>query len=83
VPEAVRDWLWDRVFGDERFDYDDPRLTRRYRLAHDVARQLVQSVMALEPRRRVRVLREFRRRTLSGKLRWVRSRGIACGNGGR
>lgn len=68
----VRDWIADRIFEDARFDYAKPRLARRYRLAHQIARAFVDQAEELEPGKRLVVIREFRAKSLLGKARWLR-----------
>lgn len=65
----TRAWLMDRLFGDERFDYRNRRLARRYRVAHRIARSFVERVEGIGERERVELIRNFREVSLAGKAR--------------
>lgn len=68
----VNDWIMQRLFDDERFTYVRPELTRRYRLAHRIARGFVERTASMPTGERVAAIRAFRVASLLGKARLAR-----------
>lgn len=71
LPEEVRDWAKNRVFGDDLFDYRDPGLRLRYRLAHRLAKRFVDQIQPLGREARVAAVKAFQRLNLVEKRRYL------------
>ncbi|MDX6767361.1 MAG: hypothetical protein SFU85_11290 [Candidatus Methylacidiphilales bacterium] len=73
ISTETRDWIWERLYGDESDGGGDGRVERRYRLARGLAGRFVAAVRRHPRRERVLLIRRFRGPGLAEKLRLVRS----------
>jgi len=73
-PDAeTKNWILDRLIGDDRHDYQSHRLAKRYRFASVLAASFIRTADPLSPPDRVQVIRSFRSLPLLGKRRLVRT----------
>lgn len=59
--EEDRRWLRACVFDSERFNYDDPMLSERYRETNRLGRHYIKHLDKLTPKRRTTEIRKFRK----------------------
>jgi hypothetical protein len=72
VSPEIKGWILDRLIGDDQFDYQSPRLAKRYQKASTLASAFIHAVDHLPPSQRVGHIRNFRKLSLTGKTRLVR-----------
>ncbi len=66
-----RTWLRYHLFEKQRYCDDDPAVRQRYRDAARWAVRFLDRLAAVEPARRIELLRRFHARTATGKLRLI------------
>lgn len=76
LDRETRLWMKERLFGDETTEYPDRRLRRRYLWAREGARRFVDLCEQEGLLLRRAWIREFRDLSLSGKMRFLRRRGM-------
>jgi len=68
-----RRWLKACVFDSERFNYDDPMLSERYREANQLGRRYVKHLDDLTAKRRTTEIRKFRKMDYAKKSKRIAS----------
>ncbi|NJK92449.1 MAG: hypothetical protein HC904_11815 [Blastochloris sp.] len=76
IPEKLRPWIQERLFGDEQTSYANRGLQRRYLWAREGARCFVGLCERADPKQRSAWIREFQGLSLLGKKRFLRRHGV-------
>lgn len=77
LSDEERDWLRHHLFETERFDYNDPTLSERYRETNHLGATYTRMLDGFKPSERVREIRRFRRLPYSEKRRHIFQSGVA------